>query len=285
MIFYRPWLLIKRTFAKSSEDRVSTLAASLAYYAVFCIAPLLVIAIRVAGIFFGGAAAQQQLKVQLSGFMGEQAAGAVLSLVTKATTVHPGSLIRTLFTVGFFVYAAIVLFDEVQDGMNIIWNVENKRQSSWWSTLRDQLLSSAIVLGMVLLFVISLVVSTTLPGLSHFASGGALGRPVGMVGTLIIFSGVFALSYKFLPDTKVAWNDVWLAAIVAAVLFTLGKYLLGDYLGRLKDTSMYGVTGSVAIVLIWVYYSARVFYFGAEFTQVYGCREDLWDKQSDSTRK
>jgi membrane protein len=271
------WSLARRTFSKSSEDRVSRLAASLAYYTVFCIAPLLLIAVRVAAYFFGEGAAQKQLSAQLNGLMGKQAAGAVFSLVTKASTSGSGGIIATIFTVALFGYAAIILFDELQASINTIWDIEDKPTSSWWRTLRDQLLSSIIVVAIIILFLVSLVISTALPAATHDVKGhGAhLGAPLDVIVSLVIFSLVFAVGYKFLPDTKVAWSDVWIGAIIAGALFTLGKHLLSAYLARSHGTSIYGATGSVAVILVWVYYSARVFFIGAEFTHVYSCRRNI----------
>jgi membrane protein len=270
------WLLTKRTFKECSMDRVSRLSASVAYFAVFCIAPLLVIAVRTAAIFFGKGAANEQLSAQLKVVMGAQAAGAVLSLVTKAASPASYSVFATVISIALFVYAALILFDELQQSMNTIWKVERKPCKSWSKKFRDQLVSLGIVLGTLLLFLISLLISTGLPAVASSAHRVThfLGRPVEVTASLTIFSLVFAIGYKFLPNAKVAWADVWIAAIAAGALFTLGKYLLGAYLVRSSGTSFYGVTGSVAVVLIWVYYSARVFFFGAEFTQVYSQRND-----------
>ena len=253
------------------------MSASLAYYTVFCIAPLLVIAVRVAALFFGQEAARKQLSAQLNGLMGEEAAGAVFSLVTKASATGSGGFIATILSAALFGYAAIILFDELQDSMNTIWDVESKRASSWWTTLRDQLLSLVIVLATIVLFLISLVISAAWPAVNHYVSGGGagLGRPVEVIASLMIFTPLFGTAYRFLPDAKVAWKDVWIAAVLAGGLFTLGKHLLSAYLVRSSGTSIYGATGSVAVILIWVYYSARVFFLGAEFTQIYSHQKRL----------
>jgi membrane protein len=269
------WVLMRRTFSKSSEDRVSRLAASLAYYTVFCIAPLLVIAVRVAAFFFGQGAARKQLSEQLSGLMGQEAASALFSLVTKASAPRSGGTVATILSIVLFGYAAIILFDELQDSMNTIWDVQSTPKSSWWRTFRDQLLSVAFVVTTVFLFLISLVISTALPAVNHYLNESAarVGRPAEAIASLVLFTFVFAFCYKFLPDTKIAWKDVWIGAVLAGGLFALGKNLLGDYLVRSSGKSIYGATGSVAVVLVWVYYSARVFFFGAEFTRVYRSRK------------
>jgi membrane protein len=271
------WFLARRTFSKSSDDRISSMSASLAYYTVFCIAPLLVIAVRVASLFFGQGAARRQLSAQLNGLMGKEAAGAVFSLVTKASAPGSGGLIATILSAALFGYAAIILFDELQDSMNIIWDVNSKQTSSWWTTFRNQLLSLVIVLATIVLFLISLVISAAWPAVNYYVSGGGagFGRPVEVIASLVIFTPLFAIAYRFLPDAKVAWKDVWIAAVLAGGLFTLGKHLLSVYLVRSTGTSIYGATGSVAVILIWVYYSARVFFFGAEFTQAYTHRKRL----------
>src|SRR5665213_198092 len=264
------WSVLKKTFSDCSEDRVSTLAASLAFYTVFCIAPLLVIAVRVAGYFFGEKAARQQLSNQLGGTMGNAAAGAVLSMVTKASAHNSGGTIATLFSIALFVYAALILFDELQNSMNAVWNIDTPRKSSWWSKLRDQIISLAIVLALMVVFLISLAISTMLPEVTHSpgSSGGVIGRAIEVIASLVIFTLVFATGYKFLPDTTVRWKHVWPAAGIVAALFTLGKFLLGAYLVKSSGASIYGATGSVAVVLLWVYYSAYLYFVGAEFTQV-----------------
>jgi membrane protein len=269
------WALIRETFSEWSEDRASRLAASLAYYTVFCIAPLLVIIVRVAALVFGTVAARHELSGQLQGLMGKGAAGAVDALVvTKASAPASGGTIATLLSIAMFAYAATVLFDELQDSMNTIWEIDRRTTSGWWRTIRHQLVSCAIVLCAVLLFMASLLVSTLLPVASHYLSGDAeyLGRPLEVVVSLVVFTLVFATGFKVLPDAKVAWRDVWIGAAATAGLFTLGKYLIGLYLVRSSATSIYGATGAAAVLLIWVYYSAQVLFLGAEFTQVYARR-------------
>jgi membrane protein len=238
---------------------------------------LLVIAVRVASLFFGQGAARKQLSAQLNGLMGKEAAGAVFALVTKASAPGSGGFIATILSAALFGYAAIILFDELQNSMNTIWDVQSTRKSPWWTTLRNQLLSLVLVLTTIVLFLISLAISAAWPAVNHYVSGGGsgLGRPVEVLASMVIFSPLFATAYRFLPDAKVAWKDVWVAAVLAGGLFTLGKHLLSAYLVRSSGTSIYGATGSVAVILIWVYYSARVFFLGAEFTQVYSHRKQL----------
>ena len=171
-------------------------------------------------------------------------------------------------------YASTVLFDELQDSMNTIWEVERKVSDSWWGILRHQLVSLVMVVTAVLLFLVSLVLSTFLPIVNHYAKGGGstLGRPVEVIASLIIFTVLFATIFKLVPDATIAWRDVWIGAAATGSLFTLGKYLIGIYLARSSGSSIYGATGAVAVLLVWVYYSAHVFFIGAEFTQVFARR-------------
>ena len=270
------WALVKQTFAEWWEHRVSRLAASLAYYTAFSIAPLLIIAVRVAGLVFDEASAREEVSAQLRGLMGPEAADAVEALLEKAAAPGSGGTLATVLGVAFFIYAATNLFAELQDAMNTIWDVKPKPDAGWWPTVRGRLLSFAMVLGTGFLLMVSLVLSAALAAASRYLGGGgdtgAVWRAVNLAASLGVFTVMFAMIFKLLPDVLIRWRDVLMGAAATAVLFTLGKFLISLYLARPTVSSVYGAAGSLAILLIWVYYSAHVLFLGAEFTQVYARR-------------
>lgn len=272
MTFRSVWRLLKQTYVEWSDDRVSRLAAALAYYTAFSVAPLIVIAIRVAGIVFGERAAREEVSRQLQALMGPSAADAVESLMTRAAQAGSGGRVATVLGIAFFLYAASNLFAELQDSMNSIWDVKLRPGLGWWATIRHRLWSFAMVLGSGFLLMVSLLASAALAAASRYVNADLPGRVLNVVASLVVFTLVFALIYKVMPDAQIRWRDVWIGAVATAGLFTLGKFLIGLYLARPSVSSVYGAAGSLAILLLWVYYSAHVLFIGAEFTQVYARR-------------
>lgn len=263
------WGLLKQTFAEWSEDRVSRLSAALAYYTAFSVAPLILIAVWVAGAVFGEAAARREVSGQMQTLLGREAAGAIDDMLNRANAHGAGGTWATVVGVGFFIYAAFSLFAELQDSMNTIWEVKPRPGLRWWPTIRKRLLPFAMVLGTIFLLIVSLLASAVLAAAGRVVPLHFHGRVVGAVASLAVFTFLFAMLFKFLPDVRIAWRDVWLGAAATAGLSTLGKFLIGLYLARPSSWSAYGAAGSVAILLLWVYYSAQVLFIGAEFTQVY----------------
>ena len=270
-MFLKPvWRMIVATINEWNEDRAPRMAASLAFYTVFSIAPLLVIAIWIAGRIFGQEAASNQVSQQLQLLMGPMAAEAVETLVTSAARQAGGGWIATILGIGLLIYAATAVFGELQDSMNTIWEVKARPGKFWWQIVRDRLVSFVMVLGIAFLLMVSLVLSAGLAALSRYiTSAGDFWEALNLVLSLVAFSVLFGLLFKYLPDVKIDWADVLIGAVFTSLLFNIGKYAIGRYLGRESVSSVYGAAGSIAILLLWVYYSAQILYLGAEFTQVY----------------
>lgn len=267
------WRFLNELVALWQQRNVARLAAALAYYSAISIAPLLIIVLAIAGLAMGSKEAQQQLVVQMRGLVGEQGGQVVEMVIENADRPSLASLAGIL---GLFVllWGATNVFVELQDALNTIWGVAPKPGRRLWITLRARLLSFAMVLVIGFLLLVSLVISTALTLLSNFLSGLLPGFDLFWLGVNFLISlGVitllFGLLFKVLPDVIVAWRDVWLGAAVTALLFVVGKSLIGFYLGQQSFGSAYGAAGSLVVLLIWVFYSAQIVLVGAAFTQVY----------------
>ncbi len=267
------WSMIAATANEWSEDRVSRMAASLAFYTVFSIAPMLVIAIWVAARVFGEEAVAAEVSQQLRLLMGPMAAQAVENMLRSARQTG-GGWTATLLGIGLLIYTSTNVFAEMQDSMNTIWEVKARPGKVWWQMVRDRLVSFAMVLGLAFLLMVSLLLSAALAALSRYVSSGVefWTSAINSGLSLVIFAVLFGFIFKYLPDVKIGWPDVLIGAVVTSVLFNLGKLLIAQYLGRESVSSVYGAAGSLAILLLWVYYSAQILYLGAEFTQVYARR-------------
>jgi membrane protein len=267
------WGLLKQTFTEWSNDKVPRLGAALAYYTVFAIVPLLIIIIAIIGLVYGQEAAQSYILDQIAGLVGGQSANAIKDMIHRANQPSTG-IVATMVAVVTLLFGASGLFGQLQDALNTIWGVEPKPGRGIWGLIKDRFLSFMAVLGTGFLLLVSLVLSAALSAFGKWF-GGWLPAPelVLQALNLIISFGVitvlFAMMFKLLPDARIAWSDVWVGAAITALLFTLGKFLIGLYLGKSDVGSAYGAAGSLVIVLLWVYYSAQILLFGAEFTQVY----------------
>ncbi|MFL5341366.1 MAG: YihY/virulence factor BrkB family protein [Gemmataceae bacterium] len=266
--------MLKDSYHVWDESKAAMLGAALSYYTVFSLAPLLVIALAVAGFVFGPKAATGQLAHELEQTVGPNVAVAVQDLVQNAHRPGSGPLAIVIGVVVLLLGASGV-FTELQRSLNVIWQVEPKADRGVRGLIRDRFLSFTMVLGMCFLLLVSLVVTTALTAINKFwtpaslPGGTYLWEAINLVFGLIVIMAVFAMIYKYLPDAQIAWRDVWTGAAVTAVLFTLGKYALGLYLAHSGVTSSYGAAGSLALIFVWVYYSAQIFLFGAAFTRVY----------------
>jgi membrane protein len=266
--------LAKRSVTKFIDDNAPSRAASLSYYTTFSLAPLLVIAVAVAGFVFGRQAVSGELHRQLDGLVGDKGAQAIQDMMVSAS--RPGAgLLATIVGVVVLLLGATGAFVELQDTLNAMWKVEKKKTSGVIGFLRARLLSFAMVGVIAFLLLASLAVSTVLSALGHFAEdllpGGELvAQGLNLLVSIGVITLLFASIYKVLPDKKIAWGDVWLGSLVTSVLFTIGKLLIGLYLGKGSVASSYGAAGSFAILLIWIYYSSMIMFLGAAFTQVYG---------------
>jgi len=268
-----PWSLLKETAADWMEDNALRLSAALAYYSVFSIAPLLVIAISIAGLVFGSQAVHGQLGEQLKGTIGAQSAEAVQSMVQSASKPSSSVLMGFVGVVTLLIGASGV-FAALKDALNTIWEVQAKPGLGIMGFVKDRLLSFGMVLVIGFLLLASLMLTTAVSAMNKFF-GDALGVPTAVwavIGFLVSFGVVtvlFAAIFKMLPDVKIEWRQVWVGAAVTALLFVIGKLLLGWYLGRESAASSYGAATSVVLLLLWIYYTTLILLFGAEFTQVY----------------
>jgi len=266
----------KETVTRWSEDKASALAAALAYYALFSLAPLVLIAVAVAGLVFGRQAAEGQLYTQLAGLVGDASARAVQGLVASMHQQEGGGIIATVVGIATLLFGASGVFAQLQDSMNTIWKAKPPTTNGLLEFLRVRMLSFSMVLGIGFLLLVSLVLSAILAAVGDYLGaflpgGAALGHVLNATVSLVVVTVLFAMIYKLLPDTRVAWRDVWLGALVTSLLFTIGKFAIGFYLGKASVASSYGAAGSIVILLVWVYYSSML-YFGAEFTHVYSMR-------------
>jgi membrane protein len=268
--------LLKATIADWQEDKASRLAAALAYYTVFSLAPLLVIVIAIAGLVFGPEAARDQIDNQLQSLLGRDGAEAAQTMIASANKPTTG-IIASIINIAILLFGASGVFAQLQDALNTVWEVAPKPGQGIISVIRSRFLSFSMVLGIGFLLLVSLVLSAGLAAvgayLSHLLPGlDFLWQIVNFVISFGVITLLFAMIYKILPDAKIAWGDVWIGAAITALLFTIGKFLIGLYLGNASVGSAYGAAGSLVVLLIWVYYSAQILFFGAEFTQVYATK-------------
>ncbi|MEY4510872.1 MAG: hypothetical protein RLZZ450_2994 [Pseudomonadota bacterium] len=267
------WEILKETGSDWSKDDATRLAAALAYYTVLSIAPLLVVAVSVAGLVFGEEAARGQIAGQLSSVVGPEAGKGIQTLLSNAKSPDDGT-IGSIVGIVVLLFGASGVFGELQASMNSIWKVEPKPGLGVWGWLRARFFSFSMVLGVAFLLLVSLLLSAVLAGIggafSNALPGGAwVWEIVNFVVSLGVITVLFALIFKVVPDVEIQWKDVWIGAAVTALLFTLGKFGLGLYLGRASVASPYGAAGSLIVLVIWMYYAAQILFMGAEFTQVY----------------
>lgn len=269
------WSLLKETVDEWQRDKVSQMAAALAYYTLFSIAPLLVIAVAVAGAVFGQEAARGEVVAQIQGLLGK--AGAEVVQTALANTQNPQSgngIVPFIISTLALIFGASGVFIQLQESLNAVWNVEPSPQAGVKAVVRKRIFSFAMVVTIGFILMVSLIVSTTLAALSTFTNQlfpalESLWRLVNIGISLGVFTLLFALIYKYLPDIYIAWKDVLVGAFFTSILFSIGKELLGLYLGNGSFGSAYGAAGSVVTILAWIYYAVQIMLFGAEFTQVY----------------
>ena len=269
--------LIKEAALAWNNDSAASMGAAIAYYTIFSIAPLLIIAIAIAGFFFGVEAAQGHIFGQARGLVGEEGALALQGLVESASKPAEGVL-ATVIGLVIMVFGATGVFAELQGAMDRIWQVPAaKQQWSLWSMIRRRLLTFGMVLGVAFLLLASLVISALISALEtlwnpYVGVTGIILQILNFVVSFLIVAGLFALIFKLLPRVAVAWGDVIIGAAATALLFNIGKLLIGLYIGKSGVVSGFGAAGSLVALLLWIYYSAQVFLLGAEFTWVYAKR-------------
>lgn len=256
------------------DDRCLKLSAALAYYTIFSLAPLLVLVISLLGIFLGEEAIQGQIFTQINGLVGNEAAKQIQDMIKN---VGLSGKTNTALVIGIvtLVIGATSIFVEIQDSVNLIWRVKAKPKRGWLKLIQDRLLSSSLVVSLGFLLLVSLVINGIV-----LAMSGVLTRYIPGVGVFLIstvnflistsvVTALFAIIFKVLPDAKIAWKDVRWGAFFTALLFMLGRYVIGLYIETTGTSSTYGAAGSLIVVLLWIYYTAAILYFGAEFTQAY----------------
>lgn len=264
--------LFKTTFKEFGEDKAARLAAALSYYTVFSLAPILVIAIAVAGIFFGKQAVQNQIVGQISGLIGENGAQMIQQMVAS-TGPTSNSIFASVIGILLLVFGATGLFGQLQEALNTIWEVQPKKQGIW-GVIKDRFFSFTVLLGVAFMLLVSLVLSAALVALGGYINNLFPGLEiivmiVNFVVSFLVITLLFSLMFKILPDAKIRWRDVLPGGAVTALLFMIGQVLIGMYLGRGSATTAFGAAGSLVLILLWVYYSGMILFFGAEFTQTY----------------
>ncbi|MEO5701705.1 MAG: YihY/virulence factor BrkB family protein [Casimicrobiaceae bacterium] len=269
--------LAKESVSSWVEDFAPSMGAAISYYTVFSIAPLLLIVIAVVGFVFGHEAATGEIFNQLRDLMGDEAAATIQSMVKSVSDPGKGT-VATIIGAVTLIFGATTVFGELQSALDRIWRspAATKKQGLW-TLVRTRLLSFGMILGIGFLLLVSLAASAAISALSKLWGSYLMGsqillQVVNIGFSLAVVTVLFALIYKFLPRTRISWRDVWIGAAVTSMLFTVGKFLIGLYLGRSAATSAFGAAGSLAVVLVWVYYSAQIFLLGAEFTWVYSYR-------------
>jgi membrane protein len=270
--------LLKQTFSEWLEDKVPQLGAALAYYTVFSLAPLVLLLLAIVGFLFHNdpAGAWRKMTEQMSYFLDKSAVDVVQGIAQKASQPNKG-VMATSIGILLALFGASGVFGQLQDALNTIWGVKAKPGAGIAEFIRARFLSFAMVAGVCFLLLVSLVLESVLKSFSHYVQAMF---PGGIVIALVVYSifdlGVvvllFASIFKFLPDVKIQWRDVWIGALMTAIFFAIGKWALGLYLGSGAAASAYGAASSLITLLLWIYYSSQILLFGAEFTQVYAAR-------------
>jgi membrane protein len=268
---------VRDTFKEWNDDDALDLGAALSYYTLFSLAPMLLVVIAIAGIFFGREAVQGQLVGQIGGLVGKQGGEAIQTMVANAGK-HGSGVLATVIAVVTILFGATGVFGQLQKTLNRIWDVEPRPDRGVKGLLKARALAFGMLLGIGFLLLVSLVVSTALSAVDTYLNGLFPGaaiilRILSFVLSFAVVTLLFAMIYRVLPDVEIAWRDVWVGAAATAFLFTIGKYLIGLYLGHSSVSSVYGAAGSLVVVLLWVYYSSQILFFGAEFTQVWARRK------------
>lgn len=268
------WSLVKQAGNAWIDDYAPSMGAALSYYSMFSLAPLLLIVIAIAGLVFGEEAARGEVFGQIRGLLGTESAQAVEAVLASLHRPAEGTA-SALLGIAVLLVGATSVFGELQDALDRIWRAPARvRASGWWNLLRTRLLSFGMILGIAFLLMVSLVLSAAISALGKwwggvFGNWATLAQAVNLGVGLLMTTGVFAMIYKLMPRVAVRWHDVWLGALLTAVLFTVGRYLIGAYIGTSGVASGFGAAGSLIVIFVWVYYSAQIFLLGAELTWAY----------------
>ena len=288
MTFREALGLLRQSFSDWQADNAPRLGAALSYYTLFSLAPLLIVAIAVAGFAFGKDAAQGRIVAELQGLVGPMGAQAVQELIKNSQRPEAGIFATIVGVVTLFLGATGV-FVELKGALNLVWDVESPSEGIW-GMVRSRLWAFALVLAVGFLLLVSLLVSAAVAAtdtiLARFVSEPSVVlHAMNTILSLVVITVLFALIFKFLPDTEVLWSDVWIGAAFTSALFTLGKFLIGLYLGHSSVSSVYGAAGSIVVLMVWVYYAAQIFFFGAELTHAYARRHGSWRERPQAAPK
>ena len=278
--------LLKDAFGGWSKHAVSRLAASLAYYAILSLAPLVVIVIGIAGLVFGADAARQALLAQVETLVGSEGARMIGTMVSHASSLRT-NVVTGLLGVLTLLFGASGVFTELHESLDTVWDVRNKPGQGVWAMLRERFLSFGMILVVGFLLLISLLLSAGLAGI-----GGSFGHGVpawvlqafDFVVSVAVITILFAAIYRFLPSERLPWSDLWIGSFITSIGFVIGKFLLGVYLSRANVGSAYGAAGSLIVLLVWIYYSAQIFFLGAEFTRSYARRHGSLRSRADKSK-
>jgi len=268
------WKLLKLSAMNWMAHKDARLGAALAYYSIFSLGPLTIIAMTVAGLFFERDAVQAQVAGSMKGLLGESGAQAVQTMLAGASKPAEG-VMASLIGVAALIFAAVGVVVQLKDALNTVWEVEESKETGVWHFLRTYVLSFAAVIAVGFLLLVSLLLTAGLAAVGKYHSTNipeALLQPIGFATSFLVIASLFAMMFKWLPDAKVEWRDVWLGAVVTGLLFEIGKFAIGLYVGKQGLESSFGAAASLVVVLIWVYYSAQIVLMGAEFTRAHSLR-------------
>jgi membrane protein len=270
MNYKNTWTIFRQTFSAWSKREAPTLGAALAFYTILSLAPLVVLVVSIVAIVFGRSTAQNDLLGQVKSLIGPQGSEAVKAIIQHAQKPAAGAFASVIGVVTLL-FGASGVFSQLRSALNKIWDIQPKNAGGLWGTIKQNVFSFGMVLAVGFLLMVSLVVSAALAAIGKYF-GGLLPMPevvLHLVNLIISFAGIsvlFALIFRYVPDTRMPWKDLWVGSMVTALLFSAGKFLIGLYLGKAAVGSAYGAAGSLVAVLVWVYYSAMIFLFGAEYT-------------------
>lgn len=284
------WDLTKRTFKEFFEDNPLDYAAIIGFYTIFSLPAILIITIRIAGAVFGQDAVRGELVNQIGGIIGRGSASQLQSIIENAT-VSEASVVGTIVGIATMAFSATTVFVALQDSLNAMWEVKAKPEKGWLKLIINRVLSLAMVVSLGFLLLVSLTVDVLLGVVYNYLRNQFSGVAVyfitigNVLVSILISTIIFAAIYKVLPDAKIKWKNVWVGAAVTAILFVLGKYVLNVYFQHDPLADTYGAAGSLVLILVWVYYSAVILLFGAEFTQVYSREHDKGIRPDDTAVK
>ena len=271
------WEVLKNSFKGFGDDKITKMSSSLAYYTIFSMAPLLIIIISLSGIFLGQDAAEGKIYGQLAAFVGANTASQLQEMIKNAS-LSGKSVTAAIIGIATLVIGATTVFAQIQDSINFIWGLKPKPKRGWLKFLKNRFLSFSVIIGLGFLLLVSLSISALIDGFSNSLQAYfpkvtvVIFYIINLLITLAITTLIFGAIFKVLPDAKIKWKDVLVGSVVTAVLFMLGKFGISFYIGKSQVGSTYGAAGSLVILLLWVYYSAIILYFGAEFTKAFAIK-------------